>query len=72
MIDNISEEEWRNLKNILDEIDYDILEENCHKTLININLKEQCPSIIKVKNISIIKDIFLKKNFTYGVNLKMR
>lgn len=37
--DSISEEEWRNLKNILDEINYDILEENCHKTLIKSILK---------------------------------
>ena len=59
--ESISVEEWESLKNILADIDYNIIEENCRKTLIGINLEAQCPSLIKVKNISTIKEILVNK-----------
>ena len=59
--ESISEEEWESLKNILADIDYNIIEENCRKTLIGINLEAQCPSLIKVKSISTIKEILVNK-----------
>ncbi|MDF5729346.1 MAG: effector-associated domain EAD1-containing protein [Rhizonema sp. PD38] len=62
IINIITSEQWNDIREILSEIDYDILQETCRKTLRNIkNIEGHVPQIINIKNLGILKEILLEK-----------